>query len=293
LALDSLLQVLLSGAQIGCIYGLLGLSYYVILSATGILNFAQGEWMMISGVLGAVLLELGLPYPVALVGAVALATFIAMLAERLVIRPLQRRHASLTITILSLFGVMIVARYGTALFFGRTEEALPGPVGSGIIRLTANSFLFDQSLVIYGMTAVIFAGVFYFTRRTWLGRSLRVAAIDPLGASLVGVDLARVRFAAFGIGGLIAAIVAWLYGPLFAVGYLTGAIPGVKGFIAVFVGGMGSPLGALVGGLLLGIVEVAASRYLPSIYSEGIAFLVLMLVLFLRPRGIIPAKEDT
>ena len=102
----------------------------------------------------------------------------------------------------------------------------------------------------------------------------------------------KVRFAAFGLGGLIAATTAWLYAPLYAVGYMTGAIPGIKGFIALFIGGLASPLGPLVGGILLGLLEVSASRYLPSIYPEGIAFALLMLVLFVRPDGLIASPRS-
>jgi branched-chain amino acid transport system permease protein len=288
---SSLAQVLLSGLQVGCIYALMALGFYVILSATGVLNFAQGESMMISGVLGATLLALGVPYAVALVGSIVGAVALALACERLVLRPLQRRNAPEAITLLAVFGIMLVLRYGTGIVHGRLDEPLPGPAGNGIIRLGENLFLFRQSLVIYGSTAAIFLAVSWFLRRTWTGRSLRVAAIDPLGAALVGVDLDKVRFAAFGIGALVAAVVAWLYAPLFAVGYLTGVVPGVKGFIALFIGGVASPLGSLVGGLLLGVLEVSASRYLPSIYAEGIAFVLLMLILVVRPSGLIGERR--
>lgn len=288
--MNSVVQVLLSGFQIGCIYGLMALSFYVIISSTGILNFAQGEWMMVAGVLGLSLLGLGVPYPVAVVGSIAGATLLAVLAERLIIAPLQRRHASDAILLLALFGIMLVTRYGTGMVHGRLDDPLPGPAGMHVFMLGRDIFVFSQSLVIYGVTAAIFVGVSLFMRHTWLGRSLRVVAIDPLAASLVGVDLGKARLAAFAIGGAVAATVAWLYAPLYAVGYMTGAIPGIKGFIALFVGGLGSPVGPLVGGLLLGVMEVAAARYLPSIYSEGIAFALLMLVLFLRPTGLIRGR---
>src|SRR5262249_7566271 len=88
----------------------------------------------------------------------------------------------------------------------------------------------------------------------------------------------------------VAALVAWLYAPLYAVGYLTGVIPGIKGFIALFVGGTASPLGALVGGLLLGVLEVSAARYLPSIYSEGIAYMLLMIIVCVRATGLIAPR---
>jgi branched-chain amino acid transport system permease protein len=289
----SVVQVLLSGLQIGSIYALMALSFYLILSATGILNFAQGEWMMISGVLGLTFLGLGFPYPVALVCSVAGAVGLALMSERFIIRPLQNRHASDAITLLALFGIMLVARYGTGIIYGRLEEPLPGPAGAHVFRIGENIFIFAQSLVIYGSTAAIFIAVSLFLHRTWLGRSLRVASIDPLAASLVGVDLGRVRMAAFGLGGLVAAITAWMYAPLYAVGYLTGAIPGIKGFIALFIGGMASPFGSLAGGLLLGLLEVFASRYLPSIYSEGVAFVLLMVVLFLRPTGLIAERRPS
>lgn len=287
MTLASVVQVLLSGLQIGCIYALLALSYYIIIIATGILNFAQGEWMMVSGVLGVTLLSLGTPYPLAFCGGIIGAAALAIAAERLVVRPLQTRQAPEAIVLLALFGVMLVVRYGTGVVHGRLDEPLPAPVGNHVFRLGANIYVFSQSFVIYGVTAVAFTAIASWLRLTWLGRSLRITAIDPLAASLVGVNFNLVRTVAFGAGGLIAAIVAWLYAPLFAVGYLTGAVPGIKGFIALFIGGTRSPLGPLVGGIVLGLTEVAAARYLPSIYAEGIAFALLMLILFLRPSGLI------
>jgi branched-chain amino acid transport system permease protein len=293
MALGSFVQVVLSGLQIGSIYALMALSFYLILSATGILNFAQGEWMMMSGVLGVTLLALGVPYAVALIASVGIATGAALLCERLIIRPLQNRNAPEAVLLLALFGIMLVARYGTGVVHGRLDEPLPGPAGDHVFVIGGDVFVFAQSLVICASTALIFLAVSLFLHRTWLGRSLRVAAIDPVAASLVGVDLGRVRMLAFGLGGLVAAVVAWLYAPLYAVGYLTGVIPGIKGFIALFVGGTGSPLGALVGGLLLGVLEVSAARYLPSIYSEGIAFMLLMIILFVRPTGLIAPRKST
>ena len=290
---ESILQVVLSGLQIGGIYALMALGYFVIIRATGILNFAQGEWMMISGALGVTLLALGIPYPIALVGAVVGSVGLALIAERVIIRPLQERNAQQAITLLALFGIMLVARYGTGVFFGRLDEPLEGPAGPGIIMLGDSSYLSHQTIVVYGATAAIFLSVSLFMARTWLGRSLRVASIDPLAASLMGIDLNRVRMVSFGLGALIAALCAWLYFPLYAVGYLNGVIPGIKGFIALFLGGMASSMGPLAGGLLLGMAEVVASRYLPSIYSEGVAFVLLMVVLVVRPSGLIGGGEES
>jgi branched-chain amino acid transport system permease protein len=282
--------IVLSGLQVGCIYAMMALSYYVIINATGILNFAQGEWMMLSAIFGATLLTtLKLPYGIAILVAIAGATLLSLLAERLVIRPLQGRNADVHTLVVALLGILVVTRYGTGLMFGREEVRLEGPVPQNPIVLSENLFVLPQTLFIYVMTAATFLALWLFLHRTTFGRSFRIAAIDPLGAQIVGVDLGRVRFAAFAIGGLIAAILAWLYGPLHAAGYLMGEAPGVKGFIALIVGGLASPLGALFGGLMLGMFEVAAAYYIGSLYSEAIAFVRLMLFLFVRPEGIVAA----
>lgn len=282
--------ILLSGLQVGCVYAMMALSYFVIINATGILNFAQGEWMMLSAVFGAAMIGAHLPYPLAVICAIGGATLISLLAERLVIRPLQGRNADINTLVVALLGILVVVRYSTGLIFGREEVRLDGPLPPEPMILGDSLFILPQTLFVFGATATVFVGLWLFLHRTTFGRSFRIAAIDPLGAQIVGVDLGRVRFAAFAIGGLIAAILAWLYGPLYAAGYLMGEAPGVKGFIALIIGGLVSPLGALTGGLLLGLFEVATAYYIGSLYSEGIAFVMLMLFLFARPQGLIASR---
>lgn len=282
--------ILLSGLQVGCIYAMMALSYYVIINATGILNFAQGEWMMLSAIFGVLLFAAKMPYIVVVLLAVGGATGVSLLAERLVIRPLQARHADVHILVVALLAILVVVRYGTGVLFGREEVRLPGPLAEAPIVLGDNLFVLPQTLFVLATTAATFLALWLFLHRTTFGRSFRIAAIDPLGAQIVGVDLGRVRFAAFAIGGFIAALLAWLFGPLHAAGYLMGEAPGVKGFIALIIGGLASPLGALAGGLALGLFEVAAAYYIGSLYSEAIAFAMLMLFLFVRPKGIIAPR---
>lgn len=283
--------IVLSGLQVGCVYAMMALSYFVIINATGIANFAQGEWMMLAAVFGgAMLLMTPLPYPLVFLISILAATGISLLTERLVIRPLERRNADINMLVVSLLGVLVVVRYGTGLIFGREEVRLPGPFSDNPLILSDSVFVLPQTLFVFAMTAATFIALHLFLHRTSFGQSFRIAAIDPIGAQIVGVDLGKVRFAAFAIGGLIAALLGWLYGPLHAAGNLMGEAPGVKGFIALIIGSLVSPLGALVGGLLLGLFEVGAAFYIGSIYSEGIAFAMLMLFLFVRPQGIIPSR---
>jgi branched-chain amino acid transport system permease protein len=287
----SLAQVLIGGLQTGGIYALIALSYYVILSATGILNFAQGEWMMLAAVFGVVLLNAGLPYGVAVLISIAAATVLALAAERLIIRPLQARRASPGMQLLVLFAVLIVVRHSTANLFGPQDYPLPGPLSDRPLILGHGLFIRPQTFVVYGAVVIVFVAMWWFMRRTWLGRTLRVAAIDTVGAQLIGIDLGRVRLTAFFIGGLIAALTGWVYGPLFAASYAMGDAPGIKGFIALIIGGVGSPLGALVGGLGLAILELATARYASSLWSEAVSFLVLIAVLLVRPNGLIATAD--
>lgn len=289
----SLAQVLIGGLQTGGIYALIALSYYVILSATGILNFAQGEWMMLAAVIGVVMLDAGLPYGVAVLISIAAATAVALAVERLIIRPLQARRASAGMQLMVLFAVLIVVRRSTAHLFGPQDYPLPGPLPDQPLILGNGLFILPQTFVVYAVLAVVFLAVWWFMRRTWLGRSLRVTAIDPIGARLIGIDIGRVRLTAFAIGGFIAALTGWVYGPLFAAGYAMGDAPGIKGFIALIIGGVGSPLGALVGGLGLGVLELAAARYASSLWSEAVSFLVLIAVLLVRPNGVVAAADES
>ncbi|MBN8958205.1 MAG: branched-chain amino acid ABC transporter permease [Rhizobiales bacterium] len=285
--MEFLPQIMISGAQVGCIYAMMALSYFIILSATGILNFAQGEWMMLSAVLGVVLLALGLPYPIAILVSVAATVAVCQFFEWSVIRPLQRRNADMTILVVALLGILVVVRYSVGLTFGREDVPIPGAFEPTPIILGSSAFIQPQTLVIYVATALTFGALWLFLQRTWFGRSFRIAAIDPIGAQVVGVNLARIRFSSFAIGAAIAAILGWLYAPLYAAGYGIGAAPGVKGFIALLVGGVGSPWGSLAGGMLLGLFEVATAYYVGSLWSEGIGFALLMVFLIFWPSGLL------
>jgi branched-chain amino acid transport system permease protein len=289
--MEFLPQILISGAQVGCIYAMMALSYFIILSATGILNFAQGEWMMLSAVFGVVSLSAGIPYPLAVLVSIAATVLVSQFFEILIIRPLQKRHAEVNIMVVALLGVLVVTRYTVGLTYGREDLPLPGAFEPTPIVLGDFAFVQPQTLVIYVATALTFGAIWLFLHYTWLGRSFRIAAINPIGAQVVGVNLGLIRFTSFAIGAAIAAILGWLYAPLYAAGYLIGEAPGVKGFIALLIGGLISPWGALVGGLTLGVFEVATAYYIGSLWSEGIAFAVLMVFLVVRPTGIIGERS--
>jgi hypothetical protein len=159
---------------------MMGLSYFVIISATGILNFAQGEWMMLSAMLGAALVTATLPYPLAVVLSIAGATSVSLLAERLVIRPLQARNADINIMVVALLGILVVVRYSTGLVFGRAEVRLDGPFPAVPIVLGDSLFILPQTLVIFAVTAATFVALWMYLYGTTFGRSFRIAAMNSL-----------------------------------------------------------------------------------------------------------------
>ncbi|MCD6671280.1 MAG: branched-chain amino acid ABC transporter permease [Burkholderiaceae bacterium] len=292
--MDDLLLILVAGLRTGCIYASVALGYYVIIRATSILNFAQGEWLMLAAVSGAALLGTGVPLPFVLVASIAIAALGSVLAERLIIAPLQARKAPEDVLVVALLGIMIVVRFGTGSWYGRLDAPLPSPAGSAIVVIGDSLVFTAQTLFVFAVTATLYGAFLLFTRFTWHGFCLQVTASDRLGAQLCGMDPGHVRLTAFAIAGAIAGITGWLVGPLFAAGYMMGVLPGIKGFIALIVGGVATPLGGLVGGLLLGSIEAMSSYYLSSLYSEAIAFAFLLLVLALRPQGLLgPGRETT
>lgn len=286
---DFIFLILMSGLQVGCLYAVMALGYYMIVNATGILNFAQGEWVMLSAVFGVVLIGLGVPYWIALILSLVFAVLAALLAENLIIKPLQRRGASIDTLVVALLGLLIVVRYTTGVLFGREQRSLDSPF-PGFVEIDGAGQFDYQTILIFASTAVIFTVTWWFMRHTWFGRSFRIASIDAIGAQVCGVNPRKIRMFAFAIGGLLAALVGWLYAPIYAAGYMMGASIGIKGFVCLIIGGMTSMFGGLAGGLLLGILEVTIAFYAGSIYSEAIAFALLMLFLFVRPNGLITSR---
>lgn len=284
---DFIFQIVVSSLQTGAIYALLALSYIVIINATGILSFAQGEWLMAGAMIGVfALLKLNVPYAAMFVGAMIIVGLLSLGSERLFVRPLIKRGAPIISLIVMLLGVMIVVRNGAGLIFGKTPISMPLPFGTTPLRLTESLSLMPQTLFIYVAVGLVFLGIWFFFEKTRLGTAAKVVAIDPEAARLMGVNIQRVVMLSFLAGGAIAALGGLLMAPLSAAIFTLGLTPAVKGFVAMVIGGVGSPLGALVGGLSLALIEGFAANYISSTWAEAIALVILIVMLLVRPSGI-------
>ena len=278
-------QLLVSGITIGAIYALVALGFITIVRASQIINFAQGEFVMLGGVITFFFITgAGLPLPLAALMAVMVVVIIGFLLHLLVIYPL--RKASVLILIMATLGASIVLSNTSALLFGTLPKALPSFSGEHPLDIGGIPIA-PQSLWVIGATFLVFLFLFLLSHRTLLGKAMEASSTDPLGADLAGIARNLMIFFAFGVSAGMGAIAGVLVTPIFYTSYSAGTLLGLKGFIAAVLGGWGKNSGAILGGFVLGIVESVSIAFIPSGYKDGVAFVVLLLILYFRPKGIL------
>jgi branched-chain amino acid transport system permease protein len=252
------------------------------------MNFAQGEWVVMGGMLSALLATSFSSIGLTCLVAVLLVTIFGMLSERLVIFPLRRPNA-LLITLVSI-GLAICTRSLVMLFLGKKPVGYPG--FSTITSVWINGVSIQvQTLWIVGLTLVFLAVMHLFFERTILGKALRAAAADREAAAIVGIKVETTVLLSFGIAAFAGALAGAAITPLTLASYDQGAMFSFKGFSAAMLGGVGSLPGAVVGGLALGLLEAFGSFYISSDFKDAIAFAVLLGILFARPAGLLGRAE--
>jgi branched-chain amino acid transport system permease protein len=278
----SILQLLVAGIGTGSIYALIALGFNVVFKSTGAMNFAQGEWVVMGGMISAMLYGAFSNIGLACLVAVLIVTIVGILSERLVIWPL-RRPTALMITLVSI-GLGICTRSLVMLVLGKQPVGYPG--FSQTATLTWNGVSVQtQTLWIVGLTAAFLLVTHLFFERSIMGKALRAAAADREAAAIVGVRVETTVLLSFSIAAFAGALAGAIITPLTLSSYDQGAMFGFKGFSAAMLGGIGSLPGAVVGGLALGLLEAFGSFYISSDFKDAIAFAVLLLILFVRPSG--------
>jgi branched-chain amino acid transport system permease protein len=290
--MTDLLELLVSAIAAGCVYALLALAYLLITRPTGIINFAIGEWGM-AGAFGGFLFLTYLEWPylasVPLVlGGMAL---IGWLTERLTIRPLVQRGAPPLAPILVLLGMLVIVRELISVTVG--PDPLPVPAAFGFGRLEfgpiAGSY---QSFFIIVFTLLVFGAIWWFFERTLAGKSFEAVALDRRAAALMGINLSRVATLSFAATAAVAGLAGLLVAPNVSAHYLMGLPLAIQGFTALVIGGVGRVEGALLGGLVLAVVEQLTARYapIPSGLAMGVPLVLLILFLLVRPTGLLRTK---
>ncbi|WP_136513330.1 branched-chain amino acid ABC transporter permease [Geomonas edaphica] len=287
--LNQVTQFVISGLATGSIYALIGLSFAIIFNSTGIINFAQGEFVMLGGVLTIFSLNvLQLPLAAAIVVAVAVTTVIGILFERLAIRPLK--NATPLALIIITIGMSILIRGVVMLLWGKDTQALPAFSGTDPITV-AGATLLPQHLWIFGVTVMVIVGCRLFFNHTISGKAMRACSFNRRAANLVGISVGRMVLFSFVISAAVGSLAGVIIAPLTMTAYDVGVMLGLKGFCAAIMGGMGSGLGTVLGGLILGTLESLGAGLISSGYKDAIAFFILLLILFIRPQGLFKKGE--
>jgi len=287
--LNQTAQYVISGLATGAIYALIGLSFAIIFNSTGIINFAQGEFVMLGGVLTIFsITTLQLPILAAVVVAVAVTTLVGVVFERLAIRPLK--DATPLALIIITIGASILIRGLVMLLWGKDTQALPAFSGNDPINF-AGATLLPQHLWIFGVTLLVIVGSRLFFHHTISGKAMRACSFNRRAANLVGISVGRMVLLSFVISSALGSLAGVIIAPLTMTSYDVGVMLGLKGFCAAIMGGMGSGFGTVLGGLILGILESLGAGLISSGYKDAIAFFILLLILFIRPQGLFKKGE--
>jgi branched-chain amino acid transport system permease protein len=278
------LQFVIAGLKSGSIYALVALGFTIVYAATGAINFAQGDFYMLGGVLGVSFVGLGLPVPLAAVCAILATGTLGAVFELLAVRPISGGDPLRIIMVT--IGGSVVLRQMALHVFGPDELSLqsftPGPslkiLGAAIER---------QTIWIWMLTAIAVLALIVLYKRTAFGKAMRATAVNRDAARLVGIDAKLMVTASFALAAGLGALAGLVVAPLTQTAFDVGAGMGVKGFSAAILGGLGNPIAAVGGGLVLGLLESLAAGYLDPIYKDALSLVVLLAVLFLRPQGLL------
>jgi branched-chain amino acid transport system permease protein len=302
--MDIFLQQIVNGLTLGSIYALVALGYTMVYGILGLINFAHGEVVMIGALsslaVAKALAAAGLPGPLVLLLAVAFAALLCMVLgftiERVAYRPL--RNAPRLAPLITAIGVSIVLQQVAMLVWGRNYHAVPQLLPDGTHEILG-ARITEVQLIIMAVAALTMAGLMQLVNRTRLGRAMRATAENPAIAGLMGVDANRIISLTFVIGSALAALAGVLISANYGIAhYHMGFILGLKAFTAAVLGGIGNLAGAMVGGVLLGVIEALGAGYigdltggvLGSNYQDVFAFFVLIGVLIFRPSGLMGEK---
>jgi branched-chain amino acid transport system permease protein len=277
------LQFTFSGLTVGAVYALVAVGFTLIYNASDVVNFAQGEFVMLGGMLTIFLGYAGVPVPFAALLAVLITTMVGLSLYWFGIAP--ARDASAVTLIIITIGASIFLRGMAEIIFDKRFHSLPALFGSDPIRIGGASIL-PQTVVVLASALLIVCLLWTFIGRTLYGKAVVATSSNRMAATLVGINTQTIVGACFAISAAIGAIAGILVTPITLTSYNAGTLLALKGFAAIMLGGIGSALGAVIGGVLLGLLEAFAAGYLSASYKDAVAFVVILVVLVAMPQGL-------
>ena len=276
-------EQLLNGLVLGSVYALVALGYTMVWNILEFINFAHGEVYMIGAFVAVTAVTAGVPLPFAFVAGMLAAALLGVLIERLAYRPL--RGTPKINLLISAIGVSIIFQNLAQVVWGARPRVFPSPFLDYSLKVGGISINYQQIFIV-GLSLLLMVALQIWIRNSMMGKALRGAAQDLEAAQLMGIPTNQIVALTFAIGSALGAAAGILIGPLYLVYPTMGSLAGLKAFTAAVLGGIGSVVGAMAGGLLLGTIESLAAFYISSGYRDAISFSVLILVLLFRPWGL-------
>lgn len=282
-----IIQLIVTGISLGVVYGLIGMGMVLIFRAVGIVNFAQGDFLMLGAfICFAFNQKMGMPIWLSFAITAVLIGLSGIVFQYITYWPL--RNAQDKAIIVSTLGASIALREMTKLVWGSTPQTID-PLKGGIVKI-AGAFLQWQYVIIIIFSALLMSLVYFLLEKTLLGNIMQATAQDKYAASLMGIPIAVAIALTFFISMLITGAGGVMLAPIFFITNTMGVLAGVKAFAAVVIGGFGSVQGAIIGGLLIGLIEVFAGTYISTTYKDTVVFAVLIISLLVRPQGLFGEK---
>ncbi len=286
---SQLLQYAITGITIGSIYAMVAIGFNIIYNVTEAINFAQGEFVMLGGlVMVFSRVTLNIPVVFSLPLTIMVVTVIGVLLDRLAIRPI--RKPSVLSMIIATIGAAFFIKGAAMFIWGKDPFDLPPFTGRNPITFLG-AVVLPQSLWVVGFLVAVVIGLTLFFDRTIIGKALRACAVNPNASSLAGINVKYMILLSFALSAAIGALGGIVITPISLMEYDRGAMLAIKGFAACVLGGMGSFPGAVIGGLIIGLIESLGAGLISSGYKDAFALLVLLFVLFLKPSGLFGSAE--
>jgi len=305
--MESFIQQLCNALIVGCVYALLSLGYTMVYGVLNLINFAHGDVLMLGAMTGISILNFlqfaapGLPgivkLALAILGAIPFCIAVNVLIERIAYRPLH--NAPRLAPLITAIGISILIETAAMLFWGRRPVLFPDVMPQTTLNI-GGALLSPTQLTLIVITFILMAALAYLVEKTRLGRAMRAVAENPTIAGLMGVDRNQIVVATFAIGAALAAVAGVMWSAMYCTAHFAmGVIPGLKAFAAAVLGGIGNIYGAMLGGLVLGLLETFGTAYLAdatnnllnSQYQDIFAFIILILTLRFKPSGIMGQRS--
>jgi len=284
--LAQFLDFVVAGVALGCIYSLIALGFTMIIRSSGVLNFAQGETVMIGAMAGlSVHSAFPVPFPILVLCGMIGGGLIALAAELIIYRRLRSRKVETNNIVIATVGVSIILQNVAQLIWGAKPIAYPRIFGDEQIKFGPIE-LSPQLLGIIVMGFAVLLGLHFFLQFTRWGRAMRATAEDPLAAAAVGINLDRAAQLTWGLSGILGGAAGVLFGSLFYASFNMGFLPGIKAFVAATLGGLGSIPGAMAGGILFGLIEVFSGAIISTGYKDAVGMGLLIGLLLIWPTGL-------